>query len=167
MDALPIGYRMAMAHVCRHFDAAPEDVFAVLVDAERYPDWLVGAAKIRRVDHNWPSPGSAFHHEVGVRPFVIPDNSSVIDVEPNRTLVLHVKARPIFGARVTFRITGDGDGCVLTCEEEPTIRSIGNALRPVLDPAIHARNQRSLRSMERLVAERKRERLTRAADTRA
>ena len=149
-----------MAHVCRHFDAAPEDVFAVLVDAWHYPDWLIGAAKIREVDANWPSPGSAFHHAVGVRPFVIPDKTTVIDVEPDRVLKLHVMARPLVSADVTFRITGgDDEGCVLSFEEEPSVRTIGNLVRPVMDPVIHLRNQRSLRSMDTLVAERKQQRI--------
>jgi hypothetical protein len=36
-------------------------------------------------------------------------------------------------------------------EEEPTRRVIGNLVRPVLDPAIHMRNHRSLRRLEALV----------------
>lgn len=158
-----------MPHVCRHFDATPDDVFAVLVDAWRYPDWLVGAAKIRSVDDNWPSPGSSFHHIVGVRPFAIPDKTSVIDVEPGRVLVLHVMARPFVSAKVSFRITGEGEGCVLSFEEKPHIRNfrsisgIINIVRPVVDPIIHLRNQRSLKSMDQLVALRKQERIQREA----
>lgn len=156
-----------MAHVCRHFDASPEDVWSVIADPTTYPDWLLGASDIRDVDDNWPSPGAKFHHDVGVKPFVLPDHSQVVDVEPGRCLVLHVKARPFVTARVTFHIVGEGDGCVLTCEEEPMLRTIGNLLRPMMDPAIHLRNQRSLRSMDRLVEERKQARIRTEAAARA
>ena len=150
-----------MAHVCRHYDATPEDVFSVLADPATYPDWLIGAARIRDVDENFPSPGSKFHHMVGVRPFVIADHSEVLDVDPDRSLLLHVKARPMFAGKVQFRITGEGEGCVLTCEEVPDLPLA--PLRPVIEPLIHARNQRSLASMETLVMQRKQERLRREA----
>ena len=158
-----------MAHTCRHFDAAPEDVFAVLAEPRTYPDWLIGAAKIRDVDANFPSPGSKFHHVVGVRPFAIPDHSEVLDVEPNRSLTLLVKARPLFAGVVHFRITGDrdGDGCVLTCEEAPTFPVLKDLMRPVLEPLIHARNQRSLKSMANLVRIQKERRLQQEAAGRA
>lgn len=152
-----------MAHVCRHFDAAPEDVWSVIVDPWTYPEWLLGASVMREVDENWPSPGSKFHHAVGVKPFVLPDHSQVLDIEPGRRLVLHVKARPLVTARVTFEIIGASEGCVLTCEEEPTLRTIGNIGRPLMDPMIHFRNHRSLRQMEQLVMERKQRRLREAA----
>jgi uncharacterized protein YndB with AHSA1/START domain len=154
-----------MAFVCRHYDAAPADVFAVLVEPRTYPDWLIGAAKIRDVDENFPSPGSKFHHVVGVRPVAIPDHSEVLDVEPNRSLTLLVKARPLFAGVVVFRITGDddGEGCILTCEEAPTFPVMKDLLRPVIDPLIHVRNQRSLRSMDTLVRIQKQRRLQEAA----
>jgi uncharacterized protein YndB with AHSA1/START domain len=160
MPGRAAGYRMTMAHVCRHFDAAPEDVFAVIAEPRTYPDWLIGAWKIRSVDDNWPSPGSSFHHVVGVPPLVLADSTTVMDVEPGRSLVLHVKARPFVSGRVTFRITGDGDdGCILSIEEEPKVRTIGNLVRPILDPMTHVRNQRSLERMEPLVVERRQERI--------
>ena len=160
MPGSTAGYRMTMAHVCRHFDAAPEDVFAVIAEPRTYPDWLVGALKIRDVDANWPSPGSSFHHVVGVPPLVMADSTTVMDIEPNRSLVLHVKARPFVSGRVTFRITGDGDdGCILSLEEEPKVRTLGNIVRPLMDPLTHVRNQRSLERMEPLVVKRRQERV--------
>lgn len=158
----PIGYLITMAHVCRSFDAAPHDVFSVIADPGTYPDWLLGASTIRRIDGNFPSPGARFHHAVGIRPFVLLDHSEVLDVEPDRSLTMHVKGRPLITARVTFRIVGDADDperSVLSVEEEPMIRSIGNVVRPALDPMTHFRNHRSLRRMEPLVMERKWQRI--------
>ena len=43
-----------------HIHASPEEVFAVLADPERYPDWVVGAAGIRDADESFPAAGSRF-----------------------------------------------------------------------------------------------------------
>ena len=144
-----------MAHTCREIAVPPSEIFAVLADPESYPDWLIGAANIRDYDRNWPSPGTKFHHSVGVRPFVLMDTTEVIDVEPDRSLVLHVRARPLVAAIVTFRLIGDDERCVVSMEEEPTARMLGNVVRPALDPATHVRNHRSLRRLERVVLQRR------------
>ena len=62
-------------------------------------------------------------------------------------LRLRVRARPFVAGVVTFRVIGDGDRCVVTMEEEPARRVIGNLVRPVLDPVTHVRNHRSLRRL--------------------
>lgn len=149
------GYQMAMAFNCRELSAPRAEVFAVLADATTYPEWLVGAAHVRDVEGAYPSPGSRFHHTVGVRPLALRDITEVIDVEPDERLVLVVKARPLITAEVTFRLVGDGDRCVVCVEEEPTLRILGNLVRPLLDPSIHHRNHRSLRNLERVVLERR------------
>ena len=62
-------------------------------------------------------------------------------------LRLKVRARPFISAVTTLRVVGDSRRCVVTFEEEPAIRSIGNLVRPVLDPSTHVRNHRSLRRL--------------------
>lgn len=143
-----------MAFSSRLIDAPAEAVFAVLADPHTYPDWLLGAAVVRDADHNWPSPGSVFHHTVGIRPFALSDTTMVRDVEPNRSLRLSVRARPLITAEVEFRIVPDGDRCVVTMQEEPSFRMIGNLVRPVMDPVTHVRNHRSLQQLDELVARR-------------
>jgi hypothetical protein len=123
----------------------------VLVDPTTYPHWLIGAEEVRDVDATWPAPGSRFHHRVGVGPLALADHTEVLGIEHGSVLRLRVRARPLIAAVVTFRVVGDGDRCVVTMEEEPTRRVIGNLVRPVLDPAIHMRNHRSLRRLEALV----------------
>lgn len=146
-----------MAHNCREIKAPPEEVFAVLADPYSYPDWLIGAANIRDADHNWPSPGTVFHHTVGIRPFAIPDVTRVVDVEPFRSLRLSVRARPLVAAEVLFTLVGDGERCTVSIEEEPTLRILGNVVRPLVDPVIHHRNHRSLERLERVVLRRRAE----------
>lgn len=142
-----------MSFTSREFDASPADVFAVLVDPESYPRWLIGADRIRDVDTAWPAIGSKFYHVVGVGPLKIADDSEVIDIEDGRMLQLKVRARPLVSAVATFRVIGDTKRCVVTLEEEPAIRSIGNLVRPLLDPTVHMRNHRSLRRLADVVAE--------------
>jgi uncharacterized protein YndB with AHSA1/START domain len=140
-----------MSHTCRTFDASPATVFAILSDAPRYADWLVGAANIRDHDAHWPAPGAQFHHTVGIRPFALMDTTTVDEVEPGRMLRLLVRAKPLISARVTFLLVGDEHGCTVCMEEEPSLRLVGNVVRPLLDPVVHLRNHRSLRRLEQIV----------------
>lgn len=140
-----------MAFTSRQIDASAAAVFAVLVDPESYPEWLVGADQIRRVDPEWPAVGSRFHHVVGVGPFRIADSTEVLDIDHGRMLQLKVRARPFISAVATLRVVGNSRCSVVTFEEEPSIRTIGNLVRPVLDPTIHVRNHQSLRRLETYV----------------
>lgn len=142
-----------MSFTSREFAASPANVFAVLVDPESYPHWLIGADRIRDVDSNWPAIGSKFHHVVGFGPLKIADDTEVIDIEDGRMLQLKVRARPFISAVATFRVVGEATSCVVTLEEEPAIRSIGNLVRPLLDPTVHMRNHRSLRRLAAVVDE--------------
>ena len=142
-----------MAFTAREIDASPSEVFAVISDPTTYPDWLIGASQIRDVDHNWPSPGTKFHHLVGIKPFVVPDSTEVIDVEPDRRLKLRVRTRPFVVAEATFELVGDDRRCVVTLEEKPAFQPLGDLVRPFADPVIHARNHRSLRRLADVVAE--------------
>jgi uncharacterized protein YndB with AHSA1/START domain len=140
-----------VAFTSRQIDASPAVVFAVLLDPETYPKWLVGADRIRDVDSDWPRIGSKFHHVVGVGPFKIADSTEVIDIDVGRMLRLKVRARPFISAVATLRVVGDSRSSVVTFEEEPAIRAIGNLVRPVLDPTVHVRNHRSLRRLAAVV----------------
>jgi uncharacterized protein YndB with AHSA1/START domain len=140
-----------VAYVSREFDASTADVFAILLDPASYPNWLVGAESVHAIDASWPEPGSRFYHRVGIGPMTIPDHTEALAVEPGSMLRLRVRARPFIAGVVTFRVIGDGDRCVVTMEEEPARRVIGNLVRPVLDPVTHVRNHRSLRRLGELV----------------
>ncbi len=140
-----------MAYNCVEIDAPPAAVFAVLVDPRTYPRWLIGAHEIRSIDADWPQPGSHFHHRVGVGPFTIPDSSKVLELTPGERLRLAVRARPLISAVATFTIIGDERHTLVTLEEEPAQRLVGNLVRPVMDPITHVRNQRSLRRLVALV----------------
>ena len=128
-----------------------EAVWDVLIDPTTYPDWLIGAEDIRDVDDTWPTVGSRFHHRVGVGWLSLPDHSEVMAIDHGRLLRLAVRARPFVSAVATFTLVSDVTGTAVLLEEEPRVRSIGNLVRPFMDPSIHVRNHRSLRRLADLV----------------
>ncbi len=144
-----------MAYTSRTIEADVAEVWLVLIDPTSYPSWLVGTKEIRKVDDEWPAVGSSFHHTVGIGAFVVPDRSEVLAIEPHRLLQLAVKARPFVSAVARFELVCDGERTVVSLEEEPSVRVVGNIVRPLLDPTTHVRNHRSLRRLDALVTDRR------------
>jgi uncharacterized protein YndB with AHSA1/START domain len=87
-----------------------DEVFDVLLDPTTYPDWLVGADRIRAVDDGWPAPGTAFHHTVGAGPLKVSDKTTVVSVDRPRRLELMAHVGPVMTARVTFELSSRADG---------------------------------------------------------
>jgi len=139
---------MAINHV--RSSLTPDQVFAHLTNPWEYPKWLLGASKMRDVDDSWPAVGSNFHHRVGIGPIKVNDRSQVLEIDPPRKLVLLVKARPLFQGKVTFTVEPDGDGSLLTLEEEPAFPG-ASLVRPLVDPPTHARNEKSLENLADLM----------------
>jgi uncharacterized protein YndB with AHSA1/START domain len=136
--------------------ADPEVVWATLTDPHTYPQWLAGCKHMRDVDDHWPAVGSAFHHRVGFGPLTFDDRSWVLAVEARRRLVLQVRATFAIQAVVTFELRPADGGTLVSFEEEPAHRLIGNIVRPVMDPLTHVRNKASLQQLAQVVAERPR-----------
>jgi uncharacterized protein YndB with AHSA1/START domain len=145
-----------MAFTSRQISASATDIWAVLVDPTTYPDWLVGAQRIRDIDDDWPAIGSRFHHRVGVGWLSMPDYSEVEAIEPTSLLRLAVRVRPFISATATFRLVSDGSVTVISFEEEPNIKILGELVRPVVDPSVHIRNHLSLRRLADFVEDRER-----------
>ena len=135
-----------------HIHATPEEVFGVLADPERYPDWVVGADKIRDYDEEFPAVGSRFHHKVGPGPVNIRDYSEVLEVDPPHRLVLKAKARPLGTATIELDLRESADGTEVRMQERPgdrlTSLFVGN---PVADTALRVRNAEGLARLKRLV----------------
>jgi uncharacterized protein YndB with AHSA1/START domain len=127
--------------------ASPDQVFAVLDDAEAYPRWVVGARRIRHVDRDWPAPGSEFDHEVGTSAAALQDDSQVVDRDWPRRLELEVRFRPIGVARVTLSVSPEGDGSAVVMEEATQRGPVDWLPGKVVDPLLHARNAWSLRRL--------------------
>jgi uncharacterized protein YndB with AHSA1/START domain len=134
--------------------ASPEAVFAVLDDACAYPRWVVGARRVRRVDPDWPSVGSRFHHAIGTAAGELHDSSKVLERIPPDRMVLEVRFRPTGIARVEIDVAPEGDGSVVTLVESPTGGPISVLPRLVTDPLLFGRNAISLQRLRHEVERR-------------
>jgi hypothetical protein len=126
-------------------DARPEDVWATISDPETYPDWLVGAQRIRRVDAEFPADGSGFDHSVGLTGAVTVDDSSVVErADPPHRLDLRVDVGP-FHAQVELLVLPGPAGSEVRFSERPVGPAV--LLNPWIRPVLRARNRESLRRL--------------------
>jgi hypothetical protein len=142
--------------------APPEAVHATLCDARTYPEWLVGARHIRRVDDDWPAEGSAFHHTIGVGPFTISDRTAVVRNRAPSELVLHAFLGPLGSALVRMTVAPSPDGgSHVAFEEEPAggvLHTLWNPItRPLVGFCLWGRNAISLQALRALTEARARE----------
>jgi hypothetical protein len=136
----------------RWVPADPGTVYRTMIDAERYPEWLVGARHVE-VKGNWPEPGSSFAHEVGAGPAVVHDVTTATGGDPGHSLDLRVRARPMLEADVHFEIRAED---LRSCEVVMVERPVGpfRIIAPLVAPLIKLRNDRSLERLARLFARR-------------
>jgi uncharacterized protein YndB with AHSA1/START domain len=133
-----------------YIDVPPERVFAVLADASRYAEWVVGTHAIREADEDFPAPGTRFQHRLGLPPLTVDDDTEVLTSDPPRQLTLLTKARPFGVARVQLRLQPDGAGTRVTMTETPADIRARLLVNPLTDPLVRARNVQSLRRLRRL-----------------
>src|SRR5687768_8153983 len=136
--------------------ASPEQVFEVLIDPYSFPKWVMGAKRIRGVDPDWPRPGSAFHHASGAGGDVtVKDKTELITMNPPLSLVLQAYLRPLGIVRIRIELDrGSSDGTtLLTIREAPAPGTKLRKVKKLLDPALYARNRKSLKCLEKLIRE--------------
>jgi uncharacterized protein YndB with AHSA1/START domain len=131
-------------------DAPREQVYALLSDARAYGIWVVGSQKIRAADPQWPAPGSAFDHRVGVGPFGIKDHTDVIAAREPEELELIARASPFPPARVHLRLTERDDGTHVVMEEAPVDRRLSRLIGPIGHRLLWLRNVEALRRLKSL-----------------
>lgn len=101
----------------RELSASREQVWAVVADGWTYTQWVVGNTRTRAVDSNWPQPGAAIRHSVGIWPAVINDQTAVESCTPLDELVLHAGLGPFGAMRITLRLEDTRDGCLVSMIE--------------------------------------------------
>ncbi|MCS5715166.1 SRPBCC domain-containing protein [Herbiconiux sp. CPCC 205716] len=131
----------------RYINASPEQVFDVLADGWLFPVWVVGASRMREVADDWPRVGSKLHHSFGVWPAVIDDETTVLEWDPPRHMVIQPAGWPIGEARVTIDVKPRGDGALVRIRER-AVKGPG-AFVPslVLDVPLYVRNVETLRRL--------------------
>lgn len=141
------------AQVSRHVDAPAPAVWAVLADGWLYANWVVGTSRVRDVDQTWPAVGSKIHHSFGVWPALINDETTCVELEPDRRIVLQAKGWPMGEARVQVSIAPAGDRACEVLIVEDAVAGPGMVLpRQVRQPVIAMRNREALHRLA-LIAE--------------
>ena len=139
-----------MSRTVAFIKAPPDQVFTVLANPYSYEYWVVGCKRIRDVEAEWPQPGSAFFHTVGVGPVATRDETRIVRIEAPHLIELDAHAWPAGEARVTLRVQADAGGSRIEMVEEPTSGPARWLHNPVLDAAAHARNTVALRRLARV-----------------
>ena len=136
-----------MYTVTRMVEATPEQIWGVLEDGWSYPSWVVGASRMRAVSDTWPAAGAKLHHSAGIWPFVVNDESEVIESDPPRRLRMQAKGWPAGEATVELLIEPAAEGSKVTITEDAT-RGPGSYVPKVLrQPLIALRNTETLRRL--------------------
>ncbi len=132
----------------RVMDATPQAIFDVLSDGWSYATWVVGAARIRRVDADFPSPGCLVHHSVGAWPLLLSDNTGVIEYDPPREMLLRVRAWPAGEGEVRLTCTDLGDGRTEVVMDERSVSGpVSLVPGPLEDRLLRGRNAETLRRL--------------------
>lgn len=140
-----------MTTVHHEVSATPEQVWAVLADPYRYPDWVVGARRIRGADDTWPDPGAVLHHELSRFPAMgIEDSTTVLESERPHRLVLRARARPAGVARVVITVAAAGEGARIEMEEKAVEGPASLVPERILARLLRSRNAESLRRLGEL-----------------
>ncbi len=144
-----------MARTQRRIAASPERIFEVLDDPQSYGYWVVGSKDVRDADPDWPSPGSRFHHTVGVGPLTVKDHTVVEEIARPRRIQLRAKARPLGTARVTLELAPENGHTRVTMTEDAADSLTAFVFNPLTHLLVRGRNDKSLERLAEL-AERKR-----------
>jgi uncharacterized protein YndB with AHSA1/START domain len=128
-------------------EATPDQVWDVLADGWLYPLWVVGATRMRDVEHNWPEVGSRLHHSAGVWPLVLNDDTEVLEASPRTRMKLRARGWPLGEAEVTITLTPVGAHTRVDIEEDAVSGPGAMLPKPLRDPMIKVRNVETLRRL--------------------
>lgn len=131
----------------RPVDATPDQVWAVLADGWLYPLFVVGAARMRAVDDDWPAVGSQLHHSVGSWPLMLDDTTEVLEVEPGHRILLLARAWPAGQAHVDIRLQATGATTLVTITEDATSGPGALVPKPIRDGQLDLRNDETLQRL--------------------
>lgn len=134
-----------MSTTQRLLDCDVDDAWAVLADGWLYPLFVVGAARMREVDDEWPRVGAQLHHSVGNWPLLVDDTTQVLESRPPSYLRLVARAWPSGEAEVVFELEQEGPGRTrVTLHEDLVTGPTTLVPRPLRQPILQWRNKETL-----------------------
>jgi len=140
--------------ISRDVDASAEAVWKVLSDGWLYPLWVVGAARMRDVDDDWPAVGAQLHHSVGNWPLLLDDSTEVLELDPGRMIRLKARGWPAGAAEVVVEIESIGSASRVHIRED-AIEGPGMLVpKPLRQLTIAPRNREALRRLALLAENR-------------
>lgn len=133
--------------VTREMEAPVEEVWRLLADGWLYPLWVVGTARMRDVDPEWPGVGTRLHHSVGNWPLLVDDRTEVLESVPGRRLALRAHAWPMGAATVLIELEPAAAGTRVRIREDAE-RGPGMLMpRMLRQRLVEPRNRESLRRL--------------------
>jgi hypothetical protein len=132
--------------VSRDAPTSPDNVFAILADGWSYAGWVVGNSHVRDVDPGWPAIDTRIHHSAGFWPLQMEDTTSVVSVQPGRSLELEAHLLRFGDAIIRFTLTpiADGRETHILMEEQAVRGPIAQIPVPVQDAVLRPRNKETL-----------------------
>ncbi|MET9479250.1 SRPBCC family protein [Streptomyces sp. NPDC006638] len=132
---------------------SPEAVWAVLSDASRYADWVVGTSETEPAEGHWPEVGSSLAYTVRLGPRSFEGHTTVRRLEPPRILELEAHSGPLGTARIAMDVRPWGEQTLVIVDEHP-LRGWGAlAHNVVLDALIQLRHRSMLGRLAKVVEE--------------
>lgn len=133
---------MAIRH--RLIRTGPDTVWAVLADATRYAEWVVGTSGSRPVRGRWPQLDSALAYEVRLGPARFTNETVVRRCEEGSVLELEAHAGVLGTARIAIELRPWGAHCLVIVDEHP-LQGVGGVLHNVgVEPVIQIRHRAML-----------------------
>ena len=102
---------------------------------------------MRDVDEGWPAPGTKLHHSFGTWPLLIDDTTEVLDLQPDRRLVLQARGWPVGTARVEITVEAADGGSLVSIAEDVSDGPARLIPQPVRVAGIDVRNRETLRRL--------------------
>jgi uncharacterized protein YndB with AHSA1/START domain len=129
----------------REVRASRKELWDAMANGWTYAQWVVGNSRTRAVDANWPEPGSAIKHSVGVWPLVISDSTVVESCTPEEELVLRAGIGPLGAMKIILRLKDLPDGgCKIEMIEMPESGPVNAIPDRLVLAAVYPRNRECL-----------------------
>ncbi|MFI8825201.1 SRPBCC family protein [Streptomyces sp. NPDC053431] len=129
-----------MAQWHRLIDTSPATLWSVFSDGSQYARWVVGTHDTWELDDDWPAEGSQLGYSLKLGPWTSKGRTVSRVCEPQRRLELEAVS-DLGIARIAFRLTPWGDGCLVVLDEHPLRGTAASMHNAALDAGLRWRHR--------------------------